>query len=70
VRIPYRDVEGQESAVRYRTALEKSDEGDERFRWRAGDKAQLYGLERLKSIKKVGYALLVEGESERESWRP
>jgi len=67
VRIPYRDADGQEIAVRYRTALEKSDEGDERFRWRAGDKAQLYGFERLESIRKAGYVILVEGESDTQT---
>jgi hypothetical protein len=67
VRIPYRDADGQEIAVRYRTALEKSDEGDERFRWRAGDKARLYGLWRLESIRKSGYVVLVEGESDAQT---
>jgi hypothetical protein len=67
VRIPYRDTDGEEIAVRYRTALEKSDEGDERFRWRAGDKAHLYGLWRLESIRKSGYVILVEGESDAQT---
>ncbi len=67
VRIPYRDADGEEIAVRYRTALEKSDEGDERFRWRAGDKAHLYGLWRLESIRKSGYVVLVEGESDAQT---
>jgi hypothetical protein len=64
VRIPYRDADGQEIAVRYRTALEKSDEGDERFRWRAGDKSCLYGLWRRERISEAGYVVLVEGESD------
>lgn len=67
VRIPYRGVDGSEIAVRYRTALEKSDEGDERFRWRAGDKAGLYGLWRLESIRKAGWVVLVEGESDAQT---
>ncbi len=54
VRIPYLGVDGAESAVRFRIALEKSEEGDDRFRWRTGSKAQLYGLWRLESIKKAG----------------
>jgi hypothetical protein len=67
VRILYRDADGQEITVRYRTALEKSDDGDERFRWRAGDKARLYGLWRLESIRKAGYVVLVEGESDAQT---
>ncbi len=67
VRIPYRDADGQEIAVRYRTALEKSEEGDERFRWRAGDKAHLYGLWRMEAIRKAGYVVLVEGESDAQT---
>jgi hypothetical protein len=34
VRISYRDMDGAEEAVRFRTALEKSEDGDDRFRWR------------------------------------
>jgi hypothetical protein len=64
VRISYREVDGSEVAVRYRTALEKSEEGDDRFRWRTGSKAHLYGLWRLEGIRKAGYVVLVEGESD------
>ncbi len=67
VRIPYLGVDGTESAVRFRIALEKSEEGDDRFRWRTGSKAQLYGLWRLESIKKAGYVVLVEGESDTQT---
>ena len=34
VRIPYRDADGEETAVRFRTALERSEAGGQRFRWR------------------------------------
>lgn len=64
VRIPYRGVDGAEEAVRFRIALEKSEEGDDRFRWRTGSKAGLYGLWRLEGIRKAGYVVLVEGESD------
>jgi hypothetical protein len=64
VRISYRGVDGSEEAVRYRTALEKTEEADDRFRWRTGSKSRLYGLWRLEGIKKTGYVLLVEGESD------
>src|SRR5215211_1784599 len=65
VRIPYRDEHGEEKSIRFRTALEKSEDGtDNRFRWRSGSKAMLYGLERLEKIRKAGYVVLVEGESD------
>ncbi len=64
VRIPYYVVDGSEAAVRFRIALEKSEEGDDRFRWRTGSKAQLYGLWKLERIRKAGYVVLVEGESD------
>ena len=67
VRIPYRDEHGQEKSIRFRTALEKSEEGDNRFRWRSGSKAMLYGLERLEKIRKAGYVVLVEGESDQQT---
>src|SRR5205807_6182364 len=38
VRIPYYDVEFKEVAIRFRLALERSDERDERFRWRKHDR--------------------------------
>lgn len=67
LRIPYRGVDGSEVAVRYRTALEKTEGGDNRFRWRAGDKAHLYGLWRLEGIREEGYVVLVEGESDAQT---
>src|SRR5262249_36903754 len=54
VRIPYRDFEGRELAVRFRHALA----GDRRFSWRSGDHVHLYGLDRLTSIKELGWVLL------------
>ena len=67
VRIPYLDVNGQEASVRFRIALEKTEEGDDRFRWRTGSKAILYGLWRLAAIRKAGYVVLVEGESDTQT---
>lgn len=61
VRIPYLDEGGVEVAVRIRTALEKSKEGDNRFRWRRGSKPRLYGLWHM---PKTGYLILCEGESD------
>ncbi len=60
VRIPYRNEQGEEVAVRFRLALE----GAERFRWRRGDKPCLYGLHRLEEARAKGYTVLVEGESD------
>src|SRR5215207_1556203 len=67
VRIPYRGTDGTEEAVRFRIALEKSEEDDNRFRWRTGSKARLYGLWRLESIRKAGSVVLVEGESDAQT---
>lgn len=64
VRIPYRNPEGSEVAVRFRIALAKGSEGDDRFRWRRGDRALLYGLWRLGRAREAGYVVLVEGESD------
>jgi hypothetical protein len=60
VRIPYPDEEGQEVAVRFRISLD----GDEKFRWRSGDKPRPYGLRLLEEARKAGYVVLVEGESD------
>jgi len=67
VRISYRGMDGSEEAVRYRIALKKSEEGDDRFRWRTASKARLYGLWRLTSIRKTDYVVLVEGESDAQT---
>ncbi|MFC1945360.1 primase C-terminal domain-containing protein, partial [Chloroflexota bacterium] len=60
VRIPYPTEDGQEVAVRFRLALS----GNLRFRWRKGDHAIPYGLNRLEQIRKTGWVLIVEGESD------
>ncbi len=64
VRIPYRDREGQEKAVRFRRALRKDALGDDRFRWRSGSRTLPYGLWRLDRAREAGYTVLVEGESD------
>jgi hypothetical protein len=64
VRIPYRDEHGLEGPVRFRTALEKSPDGDDRFRWKSGSKLCLYGLWRLHEAAQACYVVLVEGESD------
>ena len=64
VRIPYHNEIGEEAAIRFRVALNKSEEGDDRFRWRTGSKVMPYGLWRLEKIREVGWVVLVEGESD------
>jgi len=61
VRIPYFDVEGAEIAVRFRLAMEKSPDAENRFRWKKGAKPQLYGLWRK---PETDYVILCEGESD------
>ena len=62
VRIPYYEENGQETIVRFRLALS----GDSRFKWRKGDKANSvpYGVNRMAEIKRAGWVLIVEGESD------
>jgi hypothetical protein len=67
VRIPYRTEAGEEGPVRFRVELEKSEDGDDRFRWRTGSKATLYGLWRLEKIRKARWVVLVEGESDTQT---
>lgn len=64
VRMPYLTEDGGEGAVRLRLALEKTEEGDNRFRWRKGSKPALYGLWRMGRVREAGYVVLVEGESD------
>lgn len=64
LRIPYRDMEGREPALRIRKELHKRVDGvDERFLWRKGSKPLLYGLWRLDACRQAGHVVLVEGES-------
>ena len=60
LRIPYFGAEDGEPAIRFRLALE----GKDRFVWRKGAKARLYGLQRIEDARKAGYIVLVEGETD------
>lgn len=62
LRIPYLLEDGTESASRKRFAHKE-------FRWGYGSKGKinLYGEWRLNEIRKAGYAILVEGESDTQS---
>jgi len=59
VRVPYVGLTGEITAVQFRISLD----GD-RFRWRSGDKAQLYGMNRMDAIRQHKWVLLVEGASD------
>jgi predicted transcriptional regulator len=61
IKIPYYDETGNEIAVRVRTALEKTDNGDDRFKWKKGSKLCLYGLNRSYGER---CRIVVEGESD------
>ena len=60
LRIPYCGPDGGEVAVRFRIALGAAD----KFRWKKGDKAQLYGLDRLAAAHERSEIAIVEGESD------
>jgi hypothetical protein len=60
IKIPYYSESGSEEAMRYRTALT----GENRFRWKKGSHPIPYGLNRLIQIRKQGWVLVVEGESD------
>lgn len=60
VRIPYFSLNREIKSVRFRLSLA----GPGRFVWRAGNKVALYGLDQLEEIRKTGWVLLVEGESD------
>lgn len=64
VRIPYLDPAGNEAAVRFRTALNKTEGADNRFRWKSGAKPYLYGLWLLEDARKACHVTIVEGESD------
>lgn len=62
LRMPYFFEDGKEAAIRKRYAKKE-------FRWMRGSKSKicLYGEWRLPGIRKAGYAVLVEGESDTQT---
>ena len=60
--IPYYREDGKEATYRKRYA-------DKQFRWKygAGKDICLYGAWKMESVRKIGYAALVEGESDSQS---
>jgi hypothetical protein len=67
VRIPYVDLAGSQIATRFRLALTKGTDGDNRFAWKRGDKPQPYGLARLADAREAGHIVLDEGESDTQT---
>lgn len=63
VKIPYYDLEGKVSAIRFR----HDPKSDRRFTWSKGAKTCLYGLNFFESIKESGSVILVEGESDTQT---
>ena len=61
VRIPYYSDKQKEVSVQYRIALQ----GNDKFRWRKGDKPTLYGLNY--DFKSKGYVILSEGPSDTQT---
>src|SRR5687768_9910999 len=57
VRMPYKDGDGNETAVRFRLAILKGKNGDDCFRWRTGAKPSLYGLWWQEKARAAGYAV-------------
>lgn len=66
VRIPYLRADGTEGAARYRIQLQKTSP-DNRFRWKKGTKAFLYGLDRLAEYRAGNEVTIVEGESDTQT---
>ncbi len=64
--MPYCDVTGETVSTRYRTALTKGPDSDDRFRWNRGDVPTLYGLWRWleASVDNNSSIVIVEGESD------
>lgn len=62
IHIPYYREDGSEATFRKRYA-------DKQFRWKygAGKDICLYGAWKMESVRKIGYAALVEGESDSQS---
>ncbi|MFX0195182.1 MAG: phage/plasmid primase, P4 family [Candidatus Hodarchaeota archaeon] len=62
--IPYMDEDGKTVSVQYRTALRKSDNMDERFKFKKGSHVFLYGVWRIKDHSNYDYMVIVEGASD------
>lgn len=64
VRMLYRDINGQVVSTQYRVRVDKAPGGDDRFRFKAGSRACLYGQDRLTLARERGRVALVEGASD------
>jgi hypothetical protein len=61
IRIPYfRNEQDENPSIKFRLSLT----GQTKTRWKRGDRALLYGAWLASTAKKVGYVIIVEGESD------
>jgi uncharacterized protein DUF5906 len=63
VRIPYFRLNGGSPAIKFRVALT----GKNKTYWRKGEKAFLYGEWYAEKFRKIGYVIIVEGESDAQT---
>lgn len=64
VSIPYHHPDGTIGPIQYRVRLTKGEHGEDRFKWKRGSKAMLYGLHRLDVARERGHVAIVEGASD------
>lgn len=64
VAMPYLNDDGTNGATHYRKRLTSSSGTGDRFLWKRGAKAMLYGRDRRELALEAGYVVLVEGESD------
>jgi hypothetical protein len=67
VRIPYFNENRDIIATRYRININRTEEIDDRFRWKTRTKPALYGIWRIQEAIKKGYVVIVEGESDTQT---
>lgn len=60
IKLPYFDLAGNTKATRYRKI-------NKQFTWAKGSKVCIYGLEKMDQIRKQGFVVLVEGESDTQT---
>jgi hypothetical protein len=63
IEIPYLGIDGKPTgSIRRRHA--KTDAEGQRFSWKKGSAVYLYGMQKLEEIRRKGWVLLVEGETD------
>jgi hypothetical protein len=64
VAMPYRDADGKEAGVRFRSSMEKHSNP---FTWRKGSRLVLYGAWRLPEFSNRDFVCVIEGESDTQT---